>query len=147
MRHRRDGVDGAAVADDFGGRLAAVEGERLALHSAVGRPPEPFVKAPCPMVVGDHPQGGRRDAGGGEPAASPRRATAGRSVAVEVGIDVQRVDVPGPGSAACVARTDVGEPDDPLAEPGDDHLAAVGGRAGAAATRRSSSGVTGGTSG
>ena len=48
------------------------------------------------------------------------------AVAVEVGIDVQRVDVRRARlRVVIVARADVGEPDDAFVEPGDDHLAAV----------------------
>ncbi len=79
------------------------------------------------MVVGDHPQGGRRVAGGGEPPHRLVEQPPADAVAVEVRIDVQRVDVPVVRvGGAVVARSDVGEPDDTLAEPGHDHLAAVG---------------------
>ena len=88
-------------------------------------------------------------AGGGEPSHRLVEQPTADAVAVEVGIDVQRVDVPGARiRGAVVARADVGEPDDALVEPGDDHLAAVVSRAGVAATRRRSTArLIGGTVG
>ena len=67
--------------------------------------------------------------GGGEPAHRLVEQPPADAVAVAVGIDVQRVDVPRARiGGAVIARADVGEPDDALTEPGDDHLAAVLGR-------------------
>ena len=78
------------------------------------------------MIVGDHPQAGRRDAGGSKPPHRLVEQSPADAVAVKVRIDVQRVDVPVVRVGDPAARSDVGEPDNTLAEPGHDHLAAVG---------------------
>ena len=65
-------------------------------------------------------------AGGGEPPDGRVEQAPSDAVAMEGGINVQRVDVRRARlRVAIIARTDVGEPDDTFVAPGHDHLAAV----------------------